>query len=524
MPNIAINELELNNNLDGTEVFASVELGNGVTYQSRVSAVHYADSVCESQIKNSSVTNSKIANDSVNNNKIVNTDNYVVNKITTCEFALGAGKVFCTQGATANYQWPSSTPNQSNLFLTSNSNGDMSWSQTPGDGTTQTFLVNSPSTPVGTITEWVGTSPPAGWLVCNGAAISRTTYSDLFNLFNGFTTPLPYGTGDGSTTFNLPSFAGRTLIGSGQTTDSAGQLSTFSLYTSGGEFENILSYSQMPAHRHVSPFGENSNQGSFRWGNFDTSAGAGSNGGLDSDNNRYGYTTYAGGGSTENGDTTSVTSTTPHNNIQPYAVVNYIIKAESDIIVDFSPTLTGGLSALDNDGLFTSTSLDLSSRELGVYVDETKLGFCANNKLTIKDDFIVTCAEGGLNAIANDTTIPTTSAVKDYVKDYVYATQIGVGQTWQSVTRVLDGTSYTNSTGKPIMVKGIFIGTTDAHNIFITVTPSGGSPVLMYFATSTNSGGGVTSNGSIIIPNNTSYSFTKSGTGAITSFSFYELR
>ena len=62
MPNIAINELELNNNLDGTEVFASVELGNGVTYQSRVSAVHYADSVCESQSKNSSVTNSKIAN------------------------------------------------------------------------------------------------------------------------------------------------------------------------------------------------------------------------------------------------------------------------------------------------------------------------------------------------------------------------------------------------------------------------------------------------------------------------------
>ena len=404
MPNIAINELELNDNLDGTEVFASVELGNGVTYQSRLSAVHYNNSVCERNITDCAVTKSKIANDSVDNNKIVNTDNYVVNKITTCELALGTGKVFCTQGATANYQWPSSTPNQSNLFLTSNSNGDMSWSQTPGDGTTQTFLVNSPSTPVGTIAEWVGTSPPAGWLLCNGAAISRTTYSDLFDLFNGFSPPLPYGPGDGSSTFNLPSFAGRTLIGSGSTTDSAGQLSAFSLYASGGEFDHTLTIDEMPNHNHLFPgddqlslangIGGWTNRCTASW-NYDASS------------------TLAGGGliyrtSDSGGDQ-------PHNNIQPYAVVNYIIKAESDIIVDFSPTLTGGLSALDNDGAFTSTSLDLSSRELGVYVDETKLGFCANNKLTIKDDFIVTCAEGGLNAIANDTTIPTTSAVKDYV-------------------------------------------------------------------------------------------------------------
>lgn len=120
------------------------------------------------------------------------------------------------------------------------------------------------------------------------------------------------------------------------------------------------------------------------------------------------------------------------------------------------------------------------------------------------------------------TALATQQSIKAYVDDGD-ASQIGVGQTWQSVTRDLSGTSYTNSTGKPIMVKGEFYGNTDSHAVTITVTPSGGSPVSMTFAISTNSGGGVGSNGSIIIPNNTEYSFTQSGAG-ITSHQFHELR
>tara|TARA_R110000824_G_scaffold353650_1_gene540775 strand:+ start:1459 stop:2169 length:711 start_codon:yes stop_codon:yes gene_type:complete len=116
----------------------------------------------------------------------------------------------------------------------------------------------------------------------------------------------------------------------------------------------------------------------------------------------------------------------------------------------------------------------------------------------------------------------TQQSIKAYV-DAGTATQIGVGQTWQDVTRALDGTSYTNSTGKPIMVNGQFYGNTDNHDIDIKITPPGGSEISMKFATSTNSGGGVSSNGSIIIPNNTAYRFTKSG-DAILSYSFNELR
>ncbi len=46
------------------------------------------------------------------------------------------------------------------------------------------------------------------WLGCNGSAISRTTYSALFNVFNALVPPLPFGNGDGSTTFNLPDLRG----------------------------------------------------------------------------------------------------------------------------------------------------------------------------------------------------------------------------------------------------------------------------------------------------------------------------
>ena len=117
----------------------------------------------------------------------------------------------------------------------------------------------------------------------------------------------------------------------------------------------------------------------------------------------------------------------------------------------------------------------------------------------------------------------TKGATQGNIKAYADGGDIGVGQTWQSVTRALDGTSYTNSTGKPIMVKGQFFGNEDNHDIDIKITPSGGSEITMRFATSTNSGGGVSSNGSVIIPNNTAYKFTKSG-DTILSFSFHELR
>lgn len=62
----------------------------------------------------------------------------------------------------------------------------------------------------GFIWPYAGGGVPAGFLACDGSAVSRTTYSRLFGVIS-----TTYGAGDGSTTFNLPDYRGRSLIGAG---------------------------------------------------------------------------------------------------------------------------------------------------------------------------------------------------------------------------------------------------------------------------------------------------------------------
>lgn len=56
--------------------------------------------------------------------------------------------------------------------------------------------------PVGGACAYGGDTPPAGWLEANGAAIKRNAYKALFSIYG-----TTYGSGDGSTTFNIPTFA-----------------------------------------------------------------------------------------------------------------------------------------------------------------------------------------------------------------------------------------------------------------------------------------------------------------------------
>jgi len=57
---------------------------------------------------------------------------------------------------------------------------------------------------VGAIKPWTKTTAPAGYLLCDGSAVSRTTYADLFAVIS-----TTYGAGDSSTTFNVPNLQGK---------------------------------------------------------------------------------------------------------------------------------------------------------------------------------------------------------------------------------------------------------------------------------------------------------------------------
>ena len=63
---------------------------------------------------------------------------------------------------------------------------------------------------IGFVNMYAGATPPTGWMFCNGAALSRTTYLALFNVIG-----TAFGAGDGSTTFNLPNLNGRAPVGPG---------------------------------------------------------------------------------------------------------------------------------------------------------------------------------------------------------------------------------------------------------------------------------------------------------------------
>ncbi len=165
------------------------------------------------------------------------------------------------------------------------------------------------STASGTISPWGGASTPTGWLLCDGAAVSRSTYSDLFTAIG-----TAYGVGDGSSTFNVPDLRGRTVCGKDDMGGSAANRLTAgstidgsTLGAAGGGQTHTTSANEMPAHRHAGTFmdggvndylgGSTASYG-FAW---------------TPNNTAQHYWTQTGGGAA-------------HANVQPSIVLNYVIK------------------------------------------------------------------------------------------------------------------------------------------------------------------------------------------------------
>lgn len=73
---------------------------------------------------------------------------------------------------------------------------------------TRPKIVDTERLPIGMVSPFAGTTAPSGWLLCDGSAISRTTYADLFAVIAE-----THGEGDNATTFNIPDYRGRFLRG-----------------------------------------------------------------------------------------------------------------------------------------------------------------------------------------------------------------------------------------------------------------------------------------------------------------------
>ncbi|WP_053002163.1 phage tail protein [Kordia jejudonensis] len=172
-------------------------------------------------------------------------------------------------------------------------------------------------------------SVPSGWAKCNGQLLNIAEYETLFNIIGN-----TYG-GNGTTNFALPNLQGKTMIHSDP---------TYPLGQAGGEAQNTLSESQLPAHSHgvgtltashsltgtvkaladegLSDEAIENHFSSGRDQNFSETTSTVNLDLMRADN------VQINGNVTLSGNTATTGSSTPVNNMQPYLVVNTIIALE----------------------------------------------------------------------------------------------------------------------------------------------------------------------------------------------------
>ena len=147
---------------------------------------------------------------------------------------------------------------------------------------------------------------PDGFLLCDGNAYLRTEYPELFAAIGTI-----YGAGDGSTTFNVPSLNTRVPVGAGN---------GYPLGATGGEEQHTLTVDEIPEHSHETYAVKNAN----------INGGTGTN------------ILFAGENWAQNNISTNTSGgEQPHNNMQPYTVVNYIIATGKNTGVSVSDIITG---------------------------------------------------------------------------------------------------------------------------------------------------------------------------------------
>jgi microcystin-dependent protein len=168
------------------------------------------------------------------------------------------------------------------------------------------------SVPLGTVVAFAGSTPPAGWLLCDGSTVSRTQYAALFAAVG-----VTYCIGDAVTTFKLPDLRGRVVVAVG----AGGGLSSRVVGRTFGEEQHTLSEQEMPVHHHTG-----TTEAANKLGPILTEY-SGTGGGP----RGFSYSGVSGGGADIQNHTHDFTSATSgggaaHNNMPPALVLNYVVK------------------------------------------------------------------------------------------------------------------------------------------------------------------------------------------------------
>lgn len=183
------------------------------------------------------------------------------------------------------------------------------------------------SVPTGVVMPFAGNTAPTDYLICDGTAISRTIYNDLFVLIS-----TSYGAGDGSTTFNIPDIRGRVIPGY-KSSDTAFD----SLGETGGNKATTLVAANLPPHAHAG--GSHSHSLSSHQHGYSHSYSSGSAQAYGSGTPYQVWSAVETTASTDYGDSGGSTggpsahnsgngpgTSTGMNTQDPYIVLNYIIK------------------------------------------------------------------------------------------------------------------------------------------------------------------------------------------------------
>ncbi|MBP2654991.1 MAG: exported protein of unknown function [Firmicutes bacterium] len=159
------------------------------------------------------------------------------------------------------------------------------------EGVLDSSFMPSAVIPTGAVQAFAMSVAPSGWLVCDGSAVSRTDYADLYSAIG-----TTFGEGDASTTFNVPDLQDKFVLGLGST--------YATIAATGGETTHTLTVDEIPAHTHTTTLTRDKCSG--------TSGNA-----VYGDENRDG---------TDDVTSQSTGGDGAHNNMPPYSVLNYCIK------------------------------------------------------------------------------------------------------------------------------------------------------------------------------------------------------